>query len=287
MRNLMSKPELHYNIAQPVLHYNIAHKGVELKFSEKPNEEILQLLSSNRFRWHPTRKIWFAKHNEASELIARQVIAKFNEPKFNEPKFNEPKFNDGDQEFRKSEVEAFLGLKGHPTFLGNLRDRSLNIPYTLRKMPTKIGARLMGIYRKSDVLEFREKWNIHIKSLNREGSIFFNEDFSPCGIIRHSDAAPRKEPVLPASMLPSTPDPFIPKALEPIIRLLQEKDEEITHLRGELQKSQHKCLLVEQDAQKYQESNKLFNDLVAENALLKQLHVQLTIKLDAIRDSLK
>lgn len=47
--------------------------GIELSFAEKPTNEILTQLKSNGYRWHNTKKIWYARQNAETVLLAEKI----------------------------------------------------------------------------------------------------------------------------------------------------------------------------------------------------------------------
>ena len=49
------------NIIEANVNLNEELKGIEISFSSKPNEDVLNNLKHYGFRWHRTKKIWWAK----------------------------------------------------------------------------------------------------------------------------------------------------------------------------------------------------------------------------------
>lgn len=49
---------------------NAALGGLELYFDSKPEARIIDALKSAHYRWHRTKKCWFAKANEKTEQVA-------------------------------------------------------------------------------------------------------------------------------------------------------------------------------------------------------------------------
>ena len=43
---------------------NKALHGIEVSFDCKPNEDVLNMLKGNGFRWHRQKKVWYAKKTE-------------------------------------------------------------------------------------------------------------------------------------------------------------------------------------------------------------------------------
>lgn len=52
---------------------NAEHNGIEVVFAEKPSTEIREHLKKSGFRWHNTRKVWFAKETEARVEVAKKA----------------------------------------------------------------------------------------------------------------------------------------------------------------------------------------------------------------------
>lgn len=78
---------------------NDEHKGIEIKFNEKPSAEVRAQLKALKFRWHQTKGLWYAKQNEQTLALAKSLCeaekpakkpAKKAQPKA-EVKVEEPK----------------------------------------------------------------------------------------------------------------------------------------------------------------------------------------------------
>lgn len=52
---------------------NQDHNGIELKFSEKPSMDLLAQVKQQGFRWHPGKKLWFAKNTEKRAEFAQKL----------------------------------------------------------------------------------------------------------------------------------------------------------------------------------------------------------------------
>lgn len=59
---------VHVNMA-----YNKEYHGLELKFAKKPSADILSQVKKQGFRWHPDKKLWFAKTTEARVAFAQKL----------------------------------------------------------------------------------------------------------------------------------------------------------------------------------------------------------------------
>ena len=55
---------------------NTEHKGLELYFDGKPSTDILDILKSNGWHWHNTKKCWYVKDTASSRKIANQLVKK-------------------------------------------------------------------------------------------------------------------------------------------------------------------------------------------------------------------
>jgi hypothetical protein len=44
--------------------------GIELYFESKPNQNIIDELKNNGFRWHNVKKCWYAKQTEKTLKLA-------------------------------------------------------------------------------------------------------------------------------------------------------------------------------------------------------------------------
>lgn len=78
---------------------NEEHKGIEIKFNEKPSAEVRAQLKALKFRWHQTKGLWYAKQSEQTLALAKSLCeaekpAKKTQPKAEvkaEVKVEEPK----------------------------------------------------------------------------------------------------------------------------------------------------------------------------------------------------
>lgn len=53
--------------------YNDELNGIEISFSDKPEQEIIEHLKLNKFRWSRAKKIWYAKQNEKTISFANSL----------------------------------------------------------------------------------------------------------------------------------------------------------------------------------------------------------------------
>jgi len=58
---------------------NEEKNGVEVKFDSKPNAGTLDALKSNGFKWHPNKKVWYAKQT-AERIELAKALAENTEP---------------------------------------------------------------------------------------------------------------------------------------------------------------------------------------------------------------
>ncbi len=53
---------------------NNEHNGIEIYFDKKPDSSILGTLKTNGFRWHNTKKCWYAKQTQKRIELADDII---------------------------------------------------------------------------------------------------------------------------------------------------------------------------------------------------------------------
>lgn len=54
--------------------YNEEKNGIEVKFNRKPDQEVIDSLKANGFRWHRVKKIWYAKDTEERRTFISSLI---------------------------------------------------------------------------------------------------------------------------------------------------------------------------------------------------------------------
>lgn len=59
--------------ADVTMKFNDEKQGVELKFTEKPSEEMIASLRIAGFRWSRPKRIWYAKQNERTIAFAKRI----------------------------------------------------------------------------------------------------------------------------------------------------------------------------------------------------------------------
>ena len=47
--------------------------GIEITFEGKPSDAIRQMMKDNGYRWHRVKQLWYAKHTELREEVAKKV----------------------------------------------------------------------------------------------------------------------------------------------------------------------------------------------------------------------
>ena len=67
---------------QAEMSINKEYHGLELKFSEKPSAGVLDQVKKQGFRWHPSKKLWFAKNTPDRQAFAQGLCG--IQPKSNE-----------------------------------------------------------------------------------------------------------------------------------------------------------------------------------------------------------
>lgn len=60
---------------------NEEHKGIEIKFNEKPSKEVRAEMKALKFRWHQTKELWYAKQNAETIALAERICGVKAEPK--------------------------------------------------------------------------------------------------------------------------------------------------------------------------------------------------------------
>ncbi len=71
--------ETNINIDDIEINYNEEKNGIEIKFNSKPNQEILNELKKNGFRWHRVKKVWYAKQTEEKVNFVNSLVAEDEE----------------------------------------------------------------------------------------------------------------------------------------------------------------------------------------------------------------
>jgi hypothetical protein len=59
--------------------------GVEIYFTDKPSEEVRNLLKANKFRWSKYSKCWYAKQSESTISLAKQLAGEETQETTQEP----------------------------------------------------------------------------------------------------------------------------------------------------------------------------------------------------------
>ena len=54
---------------------NAEKKGIELYFDNKPEQNIIDMLKANKFRWHNIKKCWYAKENQKALEAVENIKA--------------------------------------------------------------------------------------------------------------------------------------------------------------------------------------------------------------------
>lgn len=61
-------------VAKAYWRKNEEHKGIEVVFPSSPKAEIRTALKSNGFRWHNTKKMWFAKETKERLALVKSLV---------------------------------------------------------------------------------------------------------------------------------------------------------------------------------------------------------------------
>ena len=54
--------------------FNEEHKGVEIKFDEKPAQEVINRLKEKGFRYNGATKVWYHKHTPENKEAADEIV---------------------------------------------------------------------------------------------------------------------------------------------------------------------------------------------------------------------
>ncbi len=77
---------------------NKRYNGVEITFSSKPAASVRDQLKSSGFRWHATRKLWYASATDQHIALASSLVAKKEAPAAPAPApKTAPSFSDPDE----------------------------------------------------------------------------------------------------------------------------------------------------------------------------------------------
>lgn len=78
--------------------YNEEKNGIEIKFNDKPEKEILNKLKENGFRWHKIKKLWYAKDTEERRSFIKTFENKEESINIDESFLNDDSlYNDSDK----------------------------------------------------------------------------------------------------------------------------------------------------------------------------------------------
>ena len=59
--------------------YCSEHDGIEIYFDDKPDEDYLESLRANGWRWHRTKKCWYSYASDENEEFAEDICDAYNE----------------------------------------------------------------------------------------------------------------------------------------------------------------------------------------------------------------
>ncbi|ATW59416.1 hypothetical protein Cl131_gp148 [Aphanizomenon phage vB_AphaS-CL131] len=81
---------------------NTAEDGIEVRFSDKPPEEIIQSIGryGAGFKYSRRQNIWYAKRTDAKLAFAKSLVEKFNQPQ------DEPDLTDDDTDIFLAAMQA-------------------------------------------------------------------------------------------------------------------------------------------------------------------------------------
>ncbi|MGL5381748.1 hypothetical protein [Clostridium sp.] len=139
------------------VYLNHEKKGIEIKFEEKPNKEILEHLKANGFRWSKYQELWYAKDSEAR----RKFISSITEEAMKDKESSNIKY----PEININDIETYIVSKelskrendGHWLFRTEERDHQKELQGYLMSCNQAIIELLQGIEHKE--IEYRlKKW---------------------------------------------------------------------------------------------------------------------------------
>ncbi|MFA1510036.1 hypothetical protein ACDN41_12470 [Priestia aryabhattai] len=80
---------------------NEERNGVEIYFTEKPSEEVRELLKVNKFRWSRYNKCWYAKQSDKTIELAKQLSNENQSEQMNNETISYPEINIEDNDSYK------------------------------------------------------------------------------------------------------------------------------------------------------------------------------------------
>lgn len=140
--------------------YNTEKNGIELKFNDKPSEEVRVNLKANGFRWSKYNKVWYAKDKEDTRQFVNSYfnsdsevveIAGSAEISYPEIDINDIDTYTVDKELSKREND------GHWTFRSKERDHQAEIQATLQSMNNEV-LEALGDVKDAKIIYNSKRW---------------------------------------------------------------------------------------------------------------------------------
>ncbi|HAT4302360.1 TPA: hypothetical protein I9089_002468 [Clostridium perfringens] len=158
--------------------YNEEKNGIEVKFNNKPNQEVINNLKANGFRWHRVKKVWYAKQTDerVNYINTTFKINQINDEKVN----NIIELND-----YRNESEDIKDITINPDvveieeqdqyFIKSVKFANLNKRNTIKEYEKEI---IKGDYLFQDVKITRELYFNNIEELESfNNSLMLDFDF--------------------------------------------------------------------------------------------------------------
>ena len=141
--------------------YNTDKNGIELKFADKPSEEVRANLKANGFRWSKYNKVWYVKDTEeardfveayfnSSENSSNEVV-ETQDAVYPEIDINDIDSYTVDSELSKREND------GHWVFRSKERDHQTEIQVTLQSMNDEI-LEVLGSTKDAKIIYNAKRW---------------------------------------------------------------------------------------------------------------------------------
>ena len=67
------------NTEDVIVNHNVERGGIEIKFSDKPSNSVIELLREKKFKWSPYHLLWWKKYNAEDFVWAKQAFYKLLE----------------------------------------------------------------------------------------------------------------------------------------------------------------------------------------------------------------
>ncbi|MDC4245572.1 hypothetical protein [Clostridium perfringens] len=156
--------------------YNKEKNGIEVKFINKPNQEIIDNLKTNGFRWHGVKKIWYAKDTEVRrEFINSNFINNNNEEVNNIIELNDYRNDSEDIKDIVINPDVVEVKEQDQYFIKSVKFANLNKRNTIKEYEKEI---IKGDYLFQDVKITRELYFNNIEELESfNNSLMLDFDF--------------------------------------------------------------------------------------------------------------